>query len=188
MADKFPLKENQMTHQPESLYAATKIMNEMMAGIMKKTNGLQSVGVRFFTVYGPWGRPDMAPMLFTNAIMNGEVLKVFNNGEMERDFTFIDDIVTGITSILENFDKFENTAVVNIGKGNSDKLVDFISYLEEYLGQKAVREHMPMQKGDVVRTWADVSQLESLTGFEPKIGLKTGTKLFVDWYKLYHKC
>ncbi len=150
--------------------------------------GIPTTGLRFFTVYGPWGRPDMAIFLFTDAIMNDRPIKVFNHGKMERDFTYVDDIVEGVARILEKpvMDR-KLYEIYNIGNNNAVKLSNFIEAIEKHVGKKAEKEMLPMQPGDVERTWADVDDLISDYGYRPNTQMKDGVKEFVKWYKQYYK-
>lgn len=187
MNTKTPFSEDDMTDTPVSLYAASKKSDELMAHCYSKLYGLHATGLRYFTVYGPWGRPDMAPMLFANAIVSGEPIKVFNQGDMLRDFTFIDDIVEGTLRIILN-EAVEQTKdqlpyeIFNIGCAQPVKLMDFISELEDALGKKAKKEFLPMQPGDVYQTFADVSKLKNATGFVPKTSLHEGIRKFAKWF------
>ena len=147
---------------------------------------IQTLGLRFFTVYGPWGRPDMAPMLFADAILNNKNINVFNEGNLSRDFTYIDDIIEGTTNLLiSKIDKLND--IFNIGCSQPVKLLDFIKCLEDELEFDAKKIMKPMQKGDVYKTWASVKKLKKYTGYNPKINLKTGVKKFVKWYKEYYE-
>lgn len=187
-SDAIPFNENQNVNQPISLYAATKISNELMAYTYSHLYQLQTTGLRFFTVYGPWGRPDMAPMLFAKAITNNEPIKVFNNGEMLRDFTYIDDITEGILQSLNL--KPNNTTkaeVFNIGNSTPIQLLDFIQTLEKEFNVISVKEFYPMQDGDVKMTYADTSKLNTAVGYQPKTPLDKGIKNFVKWYVNYFK-
>lgn len=180
---KIPFSEEDRVDHPVSLYAATKKSNELMAYTYSHLYNLPTTGLRFFTVYGPWGRPDMAPMLFANAISKGEPIKVFNNGDMERDFTYVDDIVEGVYRCLTALPTKELKAEVNnIGNSQPVKLMDFISTLEKCLDQEADKVFMPMQNGDVKRTWADTSALEQKVEYKPNTSLAEGVKEFVNWY------
>ena len=181
--EKSPFSEADNVDNPVSLYAATKKSNEVMARAYHNLYGVPAVGLRFFTVYGPWGRPDMAPMLFANAICAGQPINVFNNGEMKRDFTYIDDIVEGISRVLESdipIDK--NNDLYNIGRGEPVDLMEFISILEEGLGKNANKNFMPMQKGDVKITFADTSRLKEDFGYSPRTSLKSGVRKFAEWF------
>lgn len=186
MNNHVPFREDDMTDTPVSLYAASKKADELMAHSYCKLYGLKSTGLRYFTVYGPWGRPDMAPMLFANAICKDEPIKVFNQGQMLRDFTYIDDIVEGTLRCLDaetapnqNGIHYE---IFNIGCSHPIQLLDFISELEHALGKKAKKTFLPMQPGDVYQTYADTSKLEAATGFRPQHQLAEGIRHFVDWY------
>lgn len=187
---KVPFSENDRVDYPVSLYAATKKSNELMAYSYSHLYNIPTSGLRFFTVYGPWGRPDMAPMLFTDAIMNDKRIKVFNNGNMERDFTYIDDVVKGIKSIINKGPDLNNEQpyyrILNIGNSKPVKLIDFISILETELGKKAIKDMRPMQPGDVPKTFADISRLEKLLTYKPQTSLQEGIKKFVDWWKNYY--
>jgi UDP-glucuronate 4-epimerase len=196
-----PFSEHHHTDHPISLYAATKKANEMMAHSYSQLFDIPLTGLRFFTVYGPWGRPDMALFLFTKAIMEGKPIKVFNNGEMQRDFTYVSDIVEGITrSLLKppaHNKEFDNShpdpaasyapyRIFNIGNSRPVLLLDFIDALEKALGKKAIRHMMPMQPGDVAATWADVSELQNITGYQPQVGVEEGIVRFGEWYREYY--
>ena len=185
---KIPFSESDRTDTPVSLYAATKKADELMAFTYTTLYKFNTTGLRFFTVYGPWGRPDMAPMLFANAIVKGEPIKVFNNGNVSRDFTFIDDIVEGVSRVVEKEPGEEAAAkIYNIGCGHPTQLMDFIHTLEESIGKKAEINFMPMQKGDVYQTYADTTQLENNFGYKPKTLLENGIKEFVKWFKTYYQ-
>lgn len=175
-----PFKTTDKTDSPISLYAATKKSNELMAHAYSHLYGIKTTGLRFFTVYGPWGRPDMAPMLFADAISNDRAIKVFNNGEMSRDFTYIDDIVEGIIKVIKKPSDFK---IYNIGNNSPIALMDFIKNLENSLGKKAEKIFLPMQDGDVVSTYADVSELIKDFAYKPNTKLEDGIKEFVNWYK-----
>jgi UDP-glucuronate 4-epimerase len=185
-SEKVPFSETDNVDKPISLYAATKKSNELMAHTYSHLYNLQTTGLRFFTVYGPYGRPDMAPILFATLIRNKQAIKVFNNGEMERDFTYIDDIVEGILRIckVENNDN-PPYKIMNIGNGSPVKLMEFISTLEKYIGLKAEKIFMPMQDGDVKRTWADTKFLKDTVGYTPSISIDSGVKKFVNWFNKY---
>jgi len=193
-----PFSEQQPVNHPVSLYAATKKANELMAHTYSHLYGLPATGLRFFTVYGPWGRPDMAPMLFAWAILAGEPIRVFNHGRMQRDFTYIDDIVQGVIRCLDKpatadpaFDPLQPnpaTAAVphrlfNIGNAQPTELLRFISVLEQALGREAVQDLQPMQPGDVVATAADTSALEAWVGFRPSTSIEQGVEAFARWYR-----
>lgn len=181
---KVPFSENDAVDNPVSLYAATKKSNEMMARAYSHLYGIPAIGLRFFTVYGPWGRPDMAPMLFANAILNGKKIKVFNNGLLSRDFTYIDDITEGIVKVVEG-DGLPPHDLYNLGHGSPINLLEFISTLEETLGQKAEKEYLPMQKGDVYTTFADTIRMQQDFGYTAPTPLSDGIKKFADWFKEY---
>ena len=196
-----PFSEHHHTDHPISLYAATKKANEMMAHSYSQLFDIPLTGLRFFTVYGPWGRPDMALFLFTKAIMEGKPIKVFNNGEMQRDFTYVSDIVEGITRSLikppAHNKEFDNShpdpaasyapyRIFNIGNSRPVLLLDFIDALEKALGKKAIRKMMPMQPGDVAATWADVTELTNHTGYQPQVGVEEGIVRFGERYRGYY--
>jgi UDP-glucuronate 4-epimerase len=189
---KIPFSTDDNVDYPISLYAATKKSNELMAHTYSHLFNIPTTGLRFFTVYGPWGRPDMAMFLFTDAIVNDRPIKVFNHGKMERDFTYIDDIVEGVVRIIEKpvSERIENKElykVYNIGNNNSVKLLDFIKEIELNLDKTADKNMLPIQPGDVERTWADVDQLIKDYNYSPNTSIKEGVKAFVDWYKGYYK-
>ncbi len=171
---------------PISLYAATKKSNELMAHVYSHLYGITTTGLRFFTVYGPWGRPDMAPFIFADAIFNNKTIKVFNHGKMKRDFTFIDDIVEGIFAISKTKLKKQYN-IFNIGNNSPVNLLDFISCLEKEIGKKANTEMRDIQPGDVVSTWADTKELVACTGYQPKTSIDEGVKQLLIWYKNYYK-
>lgn len=185
---KVPFSEEDRVDYPVSLYAATKKSNELMAYTYSHLYQIPTSGLRFFTVYGPWGRPDMAPILFASAISKNQPIKVFNNGDMSRDFTYIDDIVQGIIITLNNPPKKESDKsyyqLFNIGNGSPVSLMEFIETLEEEMGQPAKKNMMPMQPGDVPRTWADTSNLNNL-GYASTTNIKRGVKKFVEWFNAY---
>ena len=186
MSPKEILSVTDNTDTPISLYAATKKSNELMAHVYSHLYGYETIGLRFFTVYGPWGRPDMAPFLFADAILNDKILRVFNHGEMQRDFTYIDDIVEGLFSISQvKLSKKYN--VFNIGNNKPVQLLDFIKILEIELDKDADKEFCEMQPGDVIATWADINEFIAATGYEPKMNIQKGVSLFVDWYKKYYE-
>jgi len=181
-----PFKTTDMTDTPVSLYAATKKSNELMAHSYNHLYDIQTTGLRFFTVYGPWGRPDMSPMLFTDAILNDRAIKVFNNGDMSRDFTYIDDIVNGVIKVIENPSNF---TIYNIGNNSPISLMEFIEIIEKSIGKEAIKNFLPMQDGDVISTYADVSGLIEDFGYKPDTQLKDGIEEFVKWYReFYHRC
>jgi len=185
--DKIPFGENDQVDHPVSLYAASKKANELMAHTYSHLYQIPTSGLRFFTVYGPWGRPDMAPMLFADAMTNDRKIKVFNNGEMSRDFTYIDDIVQGIIITLQNPDtKGNGYQLFNIGNGSPVSLLHFIQCMENSTGITAQKNMMPMQPGDVPRTWADTTQLNAL-GYQSTTPIEKGVEQFVQWFNKYYK-
>jgi len=185
---KTPFSTDDKTDEPLSLYAATKKSNELMAHAYSHLYQIPTIGLRFFTVYGSWGRPDMSPILFADAITKGKSLKVFNNGEMERDFTHINDIVEGIHRIIKtDFSMHGNYKIFNIGNGNPINLLRFIRTLENHLGQKAKLQFLPMQLGDVKKTWADTSQLSEYFNYKPNTSIDDGIKEFAFWFRDYFK-
>lgn len=180
---KVPFSETDRVDNPVSLYAATKKAGELMAHVYAKLYRVPSTGLRFFTVYGPWGRPDMAPMLFTKAILADEPIKVFNNGDLSRDFTYIDDIVEGVVRVLGHVPEGDiPTDIYNIGCGHPMPLMEFIRTLEAALGHKARMTMLPMQKGDVYTTYADTTKLQQAVGYHPATPLAEGIGRFVEWY------
>ena len=185
---KLPFSETDPVDHPVSLYAATKKSNELMAHAYAHLFGFQTVGLRFFTVYGPWGRPDMAYWLFTDALSKGRPIKVFNHGKMKRDFTYIDDIVSGITSCLEApHDALDKYQVFNIGHNHPEDLMEVIRILGEALGVEPKMEMLPMQLGDVPATYADIDALSSKFGYRPTTPISVGLPAFVEWYKNWTK-
>jgi len=189
---KTPFSTDDNVDHPISLYAATKKSNELMGFTYSHLYKIPSTGLRFFTVYGPYGRPDMAYFGFTNKIMSGEKIKIFNNGDMYRDFTYVDDIVTGIMNMLlnppkpdENGDMFK---VYNIGNNNPEKLMYFIETLEKAIGRTAEKEYLPMQPGDVYQTYADVSELQKDFDFKPSTSIEEGLSRFAKWYFDFYNC
>ena len=186
-----PFSEDQNVDHPVSLYAATKRANELIAHSYSHLYRLPTTGLRFFTVYGPWGRPDMAPMLFTRAILAGAPIRVFNNGQMRRDFTYIDDIVEGVVRVLDLPPAAHADgapyAIYNIGNHAAVELETFISTLAGLLGRPAIKEYAPMQPGDVPETYAAIDRLSALTGFSPSTSLAEGLAGFVVWYREYFK-
>ena len=183
---KIPFKEDMNINKPISLYAATKAANELYAYVYHHLYGINAIGLRFFTVYGPWGRPDMALFLFTKAILENKPIKVFNYGKMKRDFTYIDDIINGIVSSLNKVSKL-GYEIFNLGCSSQVKLMDFIKAIEEELGKKAKKNMLPLQAGDVLQTYADVSKAKRLLGYQPKVKIKKGVKKFIKWYKEYYE-
>lgn len=199
---KTPFSTSDSVDHPISLYAATKKSNELMAHSYSHLYGIPTTGLRFFTVYGPWGRPDMALFKFTKNILAGEPIDIYNNGEMQRDFTYIDDIVEGIIRIADvipevNYEWTVETGspatssapyrVYNLGNGSPVKLMDYITSLEKSLGIKAIKNFMPMQPGDVYKTYADTQDLFAATGYKPKVGVDEGVQAFVDWYRDFYR-
>jgi UDP-glucuronate 4-epimerase len=197
-----PFSIHHNVDHPLSLYAATKKANELMAHTYSHLYHMPTTGLRFFTVYGPWGRPDMAMWLFTKAILEGKSIDVFNNGQMRRDFTFIDDIATGVVRVADNIptgnkewsgahpDPATSRApyrVYNIGNNQPVELMHMIRTLEQALGMEAKKNFLPMQDGDVPATFADVDDLMRDVGFRPGTSIETGIQRFVDWYRDYHK-
>ncbi|MEJ5988984.1 NAD-dependent epimerase/dehydratase family protein [Ramlibacter sp. PS3R-8] len=186
---KIPFAEDDRVDQPVSLYAATKRANELMADVYARQFGLHLTGLRFFTVYGPWGRPDMAPMKFTKAILAGEPIDVYNHGDMSRDFTYIDDIVSGVLSVLALPAPTVRVPhrLFNIGNNKPERLMRFIDVLEQAIGTPAVRNMQPMQPGDVQSTAADVSRLAAATGWAPTTPIEVGLPRMVEWYRRYFR-
>ena len=188
---KVPFSVEDKVDYPVSLYAATKKSNELMAHCYSNLYGIPATGLRFFTVYGPFGRPDMAYFKFAKKIMNGETIQIYNNGDMMRDFTYIDDIVKGIANILPNPpEEIETGAkykVYNIGNNKPEKLMDYIQTLEKHLGREAKKEFLPMQPGDVYQTYADVSDLMHNFNFKPSTSIDEGLSKFVTWFKEYYR-
>jgi UDP-glucuronate 4-epimerase len=185
---KLPFAVGDAVETPQSLYAATKRADELMSHTYAHLYGIPQVGLRFFTVYGPWGRPDMAPFLFTRAMLAGEEIPVFNHGEMWRDFTYIDDIVAGILAAMDAPPAVTPPhKVYNIGNNNCEKLTDFIAALENALGVKAKVRFEPMQPGDVVSTYADIEETKKDLGFAPTTPISVGVPKFVSWYRDFYK-
>jgi UDP-glucuronate 4-epimerase len=199
--EKLPFSESDNVDHPVSMYAASKKSNELMAHTYSHLFGIPTTGLRFFTVYGPWGRPDMALFLFTRAILEGRPVDVFNHGKMQRDFTYIDDIVEGVVRVLDRapeanaqFDRIEPDPahswapyqVLNIGNHGPAGLLEYLDALEAALGRKAERRYLPMQPGDVPATFADTSQLTAWTGHEPGTAIRDGIARFVDWYTNFY--
>jgi len=199
--DEIPFSAHQNVDHPISLYAASKKSNELMAHVYSHLFQLPTTGLRFFTVYGPWGRPDMALFLFTKAIVENKPIKVFNNGNMQRDFTYIDDIVEGVVRVMHTIPK-ENDQwkvstsnasqssapykIYNIGNSKPVQLMHFIEAIENELGKKAIKEFLPMQPGDVPATFADVSDLVHDTGYKPSTSVEEGVRKFIQWYRKYY--
>jgi len=186
-SDAVPFEETAVVDRPISLYAATKKSNELMAHTYSHLYGIETIGLRFFTVYGPWGRPDMALFLFTDAILNNKPIKVFNNGDLSRDFTYIDDIIQGVeNTLLKSVNEKERYKLYNIGNNQPVQLLDFIEAIEKSTGKTSDRILMPMQAGDVNQTWANVGQLKTDYDYEPSTALEVGVEAFVNWYKAYY--
>ncbi len=199
---KMPFSVSHNVDHPISLYAATKKSNELMAHSYASNFGLPVTGLRFFTVYGPWGRPDMALFLFTKAILEGKPIDVYNNGNMKRDFTYVDDIVEGIYRLLDKApvsngkwksdspdpaSSFASYQLFNIGSNNPSSLMDYIAAIERKLGVEAEKNFMPIQTGDVPQTYADVNRLEEKTGYKPSTNLSVGVSNFIDWYREFYQ-
>ena len=197
-----PFSTHDNVSHPVSMYAATKKANELMAHSYSHLYGLATTGLRFFTVYGPWGRPDMAYFLFADAIFSGKPIKIFNNGEMMRDFTYIDDVVEGVSRVLEqpahanpawqshvpdSASSYAPYKLYNIGNHSPIKLMDFIQTIEQAIGRKAIKEMLPMQAGDLVATYAEVDELINDMGFQPSTSIETGINNFIEWYRGYYK-
>jgi len=183
---KMPFEESDQVDTPVSLYAATKKANELMAHTYSHLYGMQTIGLRFFTVYGSWYRPDMALSLFADAMLHGRPIKVFNNGDMLRDFTFVDDIVDGVVRVVEaeNLPRYD---IFNIGNHRSEKLLDVIGALAEALGVEPKMDMLPMQAGDVYATYASVEKLRKAVGYEPRTTIREGIPVFAKWYREYYK-
>ncbi|TDE04753.1 NAD-dependent epimerase/dehydratase family protein [Flavobacterium sandaracinum] len=186
--DKLPFSVNDNVDHPISLYAATKKSNELMAHTYSHLFGIKTIGLRFFTVYGPWGRPDMAMFLFTDAVFNDKPIKVFNQGYLSRDFTYIDDIIKGVVATIVAETEIEKPLyeIHNIGNSRPVKLLDFISEIEICIGKTAKKEYLPMQAGDVEYTWANVDSLVADYGYKPTTSIKDGVKEFVEWFKVFY--
>lgn len=184
---KVPFSESDRVDNPKSLYAATKKSDELMANVYSSLYGIRTTGLRYFTVYGPWGRPDMSPILFADAITQGRPIRLFNGGDMVRDYTYIDDIVNGTMLAIDNPPATGTPATVyNIGCSHPVKLMDFIAALERALGKKAQFEKLPMQPGDVHTTAADTSKISRELGYAPTVRIDEGTRRFAQWYKSYY--
>ncbi len=199
MNSKLPFSTSDAVDNPVSLYAATKRANELMAHTYSHLYGLPTTGLRFFTVYGPWGRPDMAPFKFTKSILSKEPIDIYNNGEMSRDFTYIDDVVEGLVRIQDCLPPTHEASVdgaqgakatpakiYNLGLGSPVRLLDFVGCIESATGVEALKNFMPMQPGDVPQTWADVSEFSKRVDFQPSTTLSVGVKNFVEWYRQYY--
>lgn len=181
-----PFATSDKTETPINIYAASKKSNELMAHAYSHLYGFPTIGLRFFTVYGPWGRPDMAPFLFADAIQNDRPINIFNNGEMERDFTFITDIINGIREVLQLQVEKGFNKVLNIGNGKPVNLMYFINCLENSFGKDVKKQFKKMIPGDIVSTWSDTTELKELTNYTPKIDIEQGVQEFVIWYKSYY--
>ncbi|HAN77973.1 MAG TPA: NAD-dependent epimerase [Bacteroidales bacterium] len=186
-SNSIPFNEEERNDFPLSMYAASKKTNELLAHAFSTTKGLRTTGLRFFTVYGPWGRPDMTPFLFTDAILKGYPIKLFNEGNLSRDFTYITDIVHGILLVVNTISRNEPFEVFNIGNGKPVELFDFIGELEQALGKKAVIDLLPKQIGELDNTWANTSKFEIAYGFKSSVGINTGITNFVAWYRDFYK-
>lgn len=187
-SDKQPFSEDQRVDTPASLYAATKKADELMAHVYSQMNGLPVVGLRFFTVYGPYGRPDMAYFKFADRIERGQEIEVYNNGHMKRDFTYVDDVTTGIEKVLTApYRDKPKYRVYNIGRGKPENLMDLIRLIEKGLGKKASLKMMPLQNGDVLETFADISALKNDFGYKPSMDLEEGMAKFLTWFKEYSR-
>jgi UDP-glucuronate 4-epimerase len=188
--NKLPWSESQPVERPVSVYAATKRSNELMAHVYAHLYAIPATGLRYFTVYGPWGRPDMSPFLFARAILDGKPLEVFNKGDMQRDFTYIDDIVEGTLRVLDKPPPASGRdmayAIYNIGNHEPVALLDYIRTLERALGKKAKMKLKPMQPGDVKATYADTKALRAAVGFAPRTPLAAGLERFAQWFKTYY--
>lgn len=186
-----PFSVDQRVDRPVSLYAATKRSDELMTHCYAHLFGLPSTGLRFFTVYGPWGRPDMSAFIFTKAIFEGRPIRIFNNGDMRRDFTYIDDIVAGVLAVIDSPPDTTEGAlpnrVYNLGNHRSEPLMRFVELIEEACGREAIREFAEMQQGDVKETYADIGPAQRDLGFEPRVSIEEGIPRFVSWYRDYHK-
>ncbi|BCP55976.1 NAD-dependent epimerase [Kaistia sp. 32K] len=181
-----PFRESDRTDRPASLYAATKRAGELIAHSYAHVHGVASSGLRFFTVYGPWGRPDMAPWLFTSAILDGRPISVFNHGRMQRDFTYIDDIVAGVLGAVDRTPEPGETRIFNLGNNQPVPLMDFIATIERATGRKAEIRFEPMRKADVEATFADIQLSADTLGFQPKTSIDEGMDRFVEWYRGYN--
>jgi UDP-glucuronate 4-epimerase len=195
---KVPFSVSDSVDHPVSLYAATKKANELMAHAYSHLYQLPCTGLRFFTVYGPWGRPDMAPYLFTDAIANGRPIKLFNNGKMRRDFTYVDDVAEAVVRLLDHVPRPGGSAdnpgtsaapwrVFNIGNNKPEDLMTVVGLFERELGRTSAKEYLPMQPGDVYETYADIDDLAREIGFRPKTSIEEGIRAFVAWYRDYHR-
>jgi len=189
LSDNIVFNETDSVDRPLSFYAVTKRTNELMAFYYSNAFSLRLTGLRFFTVYGPWGRPDMAPAIFTESILKKKPIKIFNNGKMSRDFTYINDVVEGILKVL-NYDHTDGDSkyeILNIGNGNPVSLLNFIDLIEANLNLKAIREYLPLQLGDVQNTHSDIKLITKKYGYEPKVSIDVGVKNYIEWFKSYYK-
>jgi len=199
---KTPFSEKDQVDSPVSLYAATKKANELMAHSYSHIYKIPTTGLRFFTVYGPWGRPDMAPMIFTKSILSGKPINIFNKGDMARDFTYIDDVKNAVMKVINKIPEYSKNSnknqisnietqtpyrIINVGNNKPIRLVDFINILENELQKKALKNFEEMQPGDVKTTYADISLMKEIIDFEPETSLEKGLKKFVNWYKDFYK-
>lgn len=182
-SDDIPFNEEQDTDHPVSLYAASKKENEVHAYVYHKLFGMNCTGLRFFTVYGPWGRPDMALAIFTKAVLGNEPLPIFGEGKMRRDFTYIDDIVAGVVASIDKNFPYE---IINLGGDKTEELMDYVGAIEKACGKEGEKNFMPMQQGDVVQTVADVSKARKLLDYDPKTQISEGVPKFVEWYREYY--
>lgn len=189
--NELPYKESHNTDRPVSLYASSKKANELMAHSYSNLFGIKTIGLRFFTVYGPWGRPDMAIYNFTKSILHSEKINVFNNGKHIRDFTYIDDVISGIILLIKKINSDNNhtnkSSIYNLGRGQPVELLDCINIIEDNLGIKADMNFLPIQPGDVLGTHACIKKISEYTGYAPKVSINNGIKKFVEWYKEYHQ-
>ena len=181
--EKLPFSESDMTNKPISLYGASKKSNELIANSYSSLYGLNTTGLRYFTVYGPWGRPDMAYFIFTKKILAGEPIEVYNNGKMKRDFTFIDDIILGTKSAIEKNYKCE---IFNLGSSKNEELMDLIKTIEYKLAKKAIIKYLPIQPGDAIETYANIDKSIEKLNYNPKISINNGIPKFINWYKEYY--
>jgi len=189
LSDNIVFNETDSVNRPLSFYAVTKRTNELMAFYYSNAFSLRLTGLRFFTVYGPWGRPDMAPAIFTESILKKKPIKIFNNGKMSRDFTYINDAVEGILKVF-NYDHTDGDSkyeILNIGNGNPVSLLNFIDLIEANLNLKAIREYLPLQLGDVQNTHSDIKLITKKYGYEPKVSIDVGVKNYIEWFKSYYK-
>ena len=184
--EKIPFEESDRTDNPQSIYAASKKANELMAHVYSSQMGIPTTGLRFFTVYGPWGRPDMAPFLFMKSVLEGKTIRIFNHGNLSRDFSYIDDIVKGIVRVIESNPSGGEYKIYNIGNSSPVKLMDFVGTIESVTGKKAVKEFVDMQQGDVYITYANTASIEKDFGFKPCTPLKYGIEEFYKWYMEFY--